>query len=137
MRTMLKERKLYNVAEKIQPKLFWLATNALGAYGLNRALDEIAEHSDSHEGLTFSLTYASWIAGQFWLNKKLLIPTARKIKQKYQRRRRTEKKLNLLGKLRLAGATASLVAVLSSSSFQRTINAVEYDARCRVQQSLS
>jgi len=109
--------------------MFWLASNTLGIYGLDKFLDSIAEHTDKHEGLALSLGYASWIAAQFFVNKEVIIPIARRIKRKYERRRRTDKRVTLLDRLRVAGATASLVGILSMPSFQRSFNALEYDIK--------
>ncbi len=123
----------YRSSNKVQidrfldPAFFLTLTNAAGLYGLDTALNWVSEHADQHEGLAMMGTYALLGTGIYQLNKRVLAPVARKIKQYHEERISEGRDATALSWAKSGGSLATLAALYVVAGFNLTLNDFYWD----------
>ncbi|MFA6461874.1 MAG: transglycosylase SLT domain-containing protein [Candidatus Woesearchaeota archaeon] len=123
----------YRSSKKVQidrfldPALFLTFTNAASLYGLDTALNWVAEHSDKHEGLAMLGTYAVLGTGIYELNKHVLIPVAKRIKQYHEIRALRGKDATVLSFGKSGASLAALATLYVVAGFNLTLNDFYWD----------
>lgn len=129
----LKAIRDYRSSTKVQidrfldPALFLTVTNAASLYGLDTALNWVAEHSDKHEGLAMLGTYAALGTGIYELNKHVLVPVAKRIKQYHEGRALRGKDATALSFGKSGVSLAALATLYVVAGFNLTLNDFYWD----------
>lgn len=111
----------------VDPTLAWLAGNAAYIYGADRLLNVVFQHANSHGGLAKLATYAGLVMGWPYVNKHIIIPVARGIKEFHKKRIRKGVEATALSWVRTASQLGVLLALYNALSFGTTLGNFRYD----------
>jgi len=109
-----RSRKKIWLDQYVDPSLAWIGANMGYVWGSDKVLDFVTKKTDTFEGLALFGTYLGLAAGAIALNKYVIVPVAKKIKEFHQHRLKECKRTDAKSWLRTAGQVGSLLALYSA-----------------------